>query len=90
MGDIYLNINAQNYLRMAQVGDTYQLVNLRNWEAVDSTTNNYFIEPDYHYTVLNEDGTAENGVVTVSDSGIVTAVGQGTAIVLVVFDAIAL
>ena len=35
---------------------------------MDTTTSNYFIEPDYHYTVLNEDGTAESGVVTVSEN----------------------
>ncbi len=87
VGDIYLNINAQGYLRLDAAGDTYQLVHLRNWEAIDSTTNNYFIEPDYHYTVLDLDGTAGSDVVTVSDSGVVTAVGEGTAIVLVTYDA---
>lgn len=90
VGDIYLNINAQGYLKLDEAGDTYQLVNLRNWEAVDSITNNYFIEPDYHYTVLNEDGTAGDGVVTVSDSGMMTAQGEGTAIVLVTYDAMTL
>ena len=88
VADIWLNINAQNYLKLAAVGDTYQLVNLRNWEAVDTTTNNYFIEPDYHYTVLNESGQPDTSVVTVSDSGLITATGNGTAIVLVTYDAI--
>ena len=87
VADIYLNINAQGYLKLDE-GDTYQLINLRNWEATDTVTNNYFIEPDYHYTVLNENGSASDSVVTVSDSGLVTAVGEGTAIVLVTYDAI--
>ena len=88
VADIWLNINAQNYLKLDAVDATYQLVNLRNWEAVDSITGNYFIEPDYHYTVINESGATDNSVVTVSDSGVVTAVGEGTAIVLVTYDAI--
>ena len=87
VADIYLNINAKGYLKLDKAGDTYQLVNLRNWEAVDTTTNNYFIEPDYHYTVINEDGTAGSDVVTVDENGLLTANKNGTAIVLVTYDA---
>ncbi len=85
VADIFLNINPQGYLSMTS-GDTYQLVNLRNWEAVNSTTANYFIEPDFHYTVVDESG-APSDVVTVSDSGLVTGNKAGTAIVLVTYDA---
>lgn len=88
VADIYLNINPQGYLKLDTAGDTYQLIPLRNWEAVDSTINNYFIEPDYHYEVVDVDGNADSSVVTVSDSGLVTAVGNGTAIVLVTYDAL--
>ena len=87
MADVFLNINAQGYLKLAGVGSTYQLVNIRNWQTVDSTTNNYFIEPDFHYAVIDENGSASSSVVTVSDSGLITAVGAGTAIVLVTYDA---
>ena len=88
VADVWLNINAKNYLKLSAVGSTHQLVNLRNWETTNSETENYFIEPDYHYTVLDENGQTSNSVVTVSDSGLVTAVGNGTAIVLVTYDAI--
>ncbi|MCR4963074.1 MAG: S-layer homology domain-containing protein [Firmicutes bacterium] len=87
MADVFLNINAQGYLRLADVGSSYQIVNLRNWEAVDSTTGNNFVEPDYHYTVIDENGRPSSNVVTVSDTGLINAVGQGTAIVLVNYDA---
>ncbi len=93
VADIYLNINnaqnyddAQNYLKL-NTGDTYQIVNLRTWEAADSITNNYFIEPDFHYTVLNESGQPSSNVVTVDGNGLLTAKGSGTAIVLVTYDA---
>ncbi|MDR2385156.1 MAG: T9SS type A sorting domain-containing protein [Tannerella sp.] len=85
VADIFLNINARGYLKLA-AGETKQIVNLRNWQAIDSDINNYFIEPDYHYTILNE-SAAEYVVVTVSPGGLVTAVGAGTAIVLVTYDA---
>ncbi len=86
VADIYLNINPQGHLKL-NVNDTYQIVNLRNWEAVDSTTANYFIEPDYHYTVIDENGEISNDVVIVDENGTVTAVNTGTAIVLVTYDA---
>ena len=88
VADIYLNINPQGYLRLTDMGNTYQIVNLRNWEAVDSTTNNYFIEPDYHYEVIDEAGSPSSNVVTIDENGLITAVGEGTAIVLVTYDAI--
>lgn len=88
VADIYLNINPQGYLKLNEVGDTYQLVNLRTWQATDTVTANYFIEPDYHYEVIDENGNADDSVVTVSDSGVVEAVGEGVAIVLVTYDAL--
>jgi hypothetical protein len=64
------------------------LVSIRVWQTVNSITGNYFIEPDYHYTVINENGQKDNSVVTVDENGKITAVGNGTAIVLVTYDAI--
>ncbi len=87
VADIFLNINERGHLRL-QTGKTFQIVSLRNWEAVDNIINNYFIEPDYRYTVLDEDGQANETVVTVDDNGLLTARSAGTAIVLVTYDAI--
>jgi hypothetical protein len=86
MADIFLNINPQGYLKLTG-GSTYQLINLRNWQAIDSDVNNYFLEPDYHYTVVNENGDEDNSVVTVSSDGLIRAGNAGTAIVLVTYDA---
>ncbi len=85
VADVYLNINDQHYLQM-NAGETYQIVNLRNWEAVDSVASNYFIEPDYHYTVIDENGAASD-VVTVNEAGVITANQAGTAMILVNYDA---
>jgi hypothetical protein len=87
VADLYLNINETGHLRLKQ-GDKYQLVNIRAWQAVDNIINNYFIEPDYRYEVINETGELATDVVTVSNDGLLTAVGSGTAIVKVGYDAL--
>ena len=86
VADIFLNINEKGYLQMSN-GDTKQLVAFRNWQAINTDVNNYFIEPDYHYIIIDENGQPNNSVITVNDKGLITAVGAGTAIVLVTYDA---
>ena len=86
VGDLFLNINERGHLQLANVGDTYDLLPLRNWELIDGITSNYFIEPDYHFTVLNLNGQEDQSVVKV-DHEMLTAVGQGSALVLVTYDA---
>lgn len=87
VGDLFLNINPAGHLKLANVGDTYDILPMRNWQLIESITNNYFIEPDYHFTVVNPNGQADNSVVKVENE-LLTAVGTGTAIVLVTYDAI--
>lgn len=87
VGDIFMNINPAGHLQLAGVGDTYDIMPMRNWELTNSITANYFIEPDFHFTVLNLNGQEDNSVVKVEDE-LLTAVGTGTAIVLVTYDAI--
>lgn len=86
VANIYLNINAQGYLKLDSE-ETYQLVPLRTWQAVKDTSGNYFFEPDYHFTVIDENGESSD-VVSVDENGLVTAEKDGTAIVLVTYDAL--
>ncbi len=86
VADIYLNINEKGHLKINK-GETYQIVNLRNWEAIDTIVNNYFIEPDYSYTVIDENGGSSD-VVEIDENGLLTAKKDGTAIVLVTYDSI--
>ena len=109
-GNIFVNVNAQGHLRL-DVGDTFMAHAMRSWELTDNQTNNYFIEPDFHYTVLTLDGQPSTGVIEVAPSGMsrcqrdpitgqeytnldpwatIRAVGKGTALVLVTYDAIGL
>lgn len=87
VADLFLNINAREHLRLAP-GQVYDLLPLRNWQAVNNTGDNYFVEPDYHYYVTDIKGNASSSVVTVSDDGTLLAVGNGTAIVTVTYDAL--
>lgn len=87
VGDLFLNINPAGHLKLANVGDTYDILPMRNWELTNTVTANYFIEPDFHFTVVNLNGEEDNSVIKVEDE-LLTAVGTGTAIVLVTYDAI--
>ncbi|MDD6189181.1 MAG: bacterial Ig-like domain-containing protein [Clostridiales bacterium] len=87
VADVYLNINPQNYLKL-NVGGTKQLIPLRNWQIIESSSNSFFVEPDYHYTILNEDlTTADTSIISIDENGLITANGAGTVIVLVTYDA---
>ena len=87
VGDLFLNINPAGHLKLTNVGDTYDILPIRVWQLIESITNNYFIEPDYHFTVVNLNGQEDNSVVKVENEQL-TAVGTGTAIVLITYDAI--
>jgi len=87
IADIFLNINEKGYLKLNK-GATFQLVGIRTWQTVNSITDNFFVEPDYHYAVVSENGLEDNTVASIDKNGVITAVGQGTAIVLVTYDAI--
>ena len=87
VADILTNINAEGHLKMKS-NDTYQLLNLRSWQLTDNSTNNYFIEPDFHYTAIGLDGQPSNTVIEIDENQTIKAKGQGTAIVQVTYDAI--
>ena len=86
VADVFININPQGHLILSPDA-TFQIINCRNWQAVDNDVNNYFIEPDFKYEVIKENGEPDNTVITVDDNGLITAIGEGTAIVLITYDA---
>lgn len=91
-GDILVNINEKGYKRMA-TGEKFNAHAMRNWELTSTVTGNYFIEPDFHYTIIGLDGKPADNILKVevepgSSWATISAVGKGTAIVLVTYDAI--
>lgn len=93
-GDIFMNINPKGFLQL-NTGDEYLLHCMRTWQATDNQTNNYFIEPEYHFTILDVNGTQVSDIVEIEKDPVsawfnVKALGEGTAIVLVTYDALCL
>ena len=90
VADLYMNVNAQGYLKLSS-GQSKDLYKARSWWATNcggwAMNTYYFLEPDYHYTVVDLDGKPASDVVTIDEKGKITAVGEGTAIVLVTYDA---
>lgn len=91
-GDIFVNVNERGH-KLMNIGDTFKAHAMRTWELTDNSTNNYFIEPDFHYTVVGLDGKPSTGIIEISQKpgsawANIKAVGSGTAIVLVTYDAI--
>ncbi|MBO4826729.1 MAG: hypothetical protein J5506_05795 [Prevotella sp.] len=93
VANILLNINPSGHLTM-QVGEERNLMAQRDWQIVSNVTENFFLEPDYHFTVTDLNGVADNTVVQLSETDThgspwtnLKAVGKGTALVRVTYDA---
>lgn len=89
VGDILLNINKQGHINMP-TGQKRQLLCMRSWQLTDTQVNNYFIEPDFHYKIVDVNGNEINDVIRINEKNEIEAIGNGTAIVLVTYDAIQL
>ena len=93
VADVYVNVNAQGHLKM-NVGNTRNLLAQRTWQLTNSITDNYYVDPDYRFKVVNLNGEEDASVIQLERSHTttdpwtrITAVGAGTAIVLVTYDA---
>ena len=89
LGDIYMNINNQGYIDL-DIGEVKALNMFRNWQAINSFTNDKIAIPDFEYEIVNIEG--DNVISIVPDANntgaaTMTATGEGTAIVLVTYDA---
>ena len=88
---IYLNINTKGYKNMA-VGETFELNSFRNWFAIESFMNAKVALPEMHYQVIDVNSNPSD-VVTItpnalnSNVAVMEAKHEGTAIVLVTYDA---
>ena len=88
--DMFLNIDDSNYLTLQQ-GDTFDLHAYRVTQAQKGATENYFIEPDFHYEIISGDS------VSISKEGspgneyaTLTAVSEGLTVIRVTYDAMKL
>ena len=91
VADIYLTSDERGYLSMKK-GEKYSLECFRNWQAIESFMNSKIAEPDFHYTVIDENGNPSNDVISVtpgahSEVAEIQAKSEGTALLLVTYDA---
>ncbi len=91
---VLLNINQQNHLSLA-VGQTKTLKAYRTWQIITYSYQNHIIEPDFHFNILSGDDVVSLAPYanqpTTNASGnwrTLTAIGEGTAVVEVTYDAI--
>jgi hypothetical protein len=65
------------------VGDSFDVLALRNWQIVNDSSNNYTVSPDFHYQVISG-----SDVASIDEAGKITANDAGTALIAVTYDAI--
>jgi len=93
VADVYLTINAKGYINMNQ-GTDFKFYAFRNWLPVESFMNSQVIEPDFHYKVIDIEGTniieinKDQSLTSSRNSATITAKKSGTALVLVTYDAV--
>ena len=91
VADLYLTGNEKGCISL-NVGDTYKLEAFRNWQAIEGIGNAKTAEPDFHYTVIGVNGEQSTDIIKVvtkenSAEAEIQALSNGTAIVLVTYDA---
>ena len=91
---VLLNINQQNHLSL-ELGEAKTIKAYRTWQIIDLTYNNHIIEPDFHFNILSGEDVISLEPIenqpTTNGSGNwqkLTAIGEGTAVVEVTYDAI--
>ncbi len=78
--NLLTNVGADGVLSMEK-GESFSLVAMRAWQAVDNITGNYFFEPDFHYEVFGNEGGIE-----ITKDGVITAKQDGAYFVTVTYD----
>lgn len=89
LGDIYMNINNQGYVNL-NVGDVKGLNMFRNFQAINSYINDKISLPDFKYEIIDIEGKDVISIIPDkynSAAATLTAKSEGTAIVLVTYDA---
>ncbi len=79
--NVLTNVNDSKYLEL-QTGETFEFFLHRDWQAINSITGNYYVDPDYHYEVVCGDS------VTVDEEGLVQAVKPGISVIKITYDAL--
>jgi hypothetical protein len=86
--NLYMNVNDAQHLVLAP-GETFRLIPIRVWQAMEGVTENYFIEPDYTVEFL---GGADAGIISCQWGGApgleyaeLTGIKPGVAVIRVTY-----
>ena len=63
-------------------GESFDIWASRAWQAINADTDNYYVDPDFHYTLISGDS------IKIREDGRVTAVGDGVSVVQITYDAL--
>ncbi len=73
------------------VGEYFDLVPLRGWQAISNSSDNEYVDPEWHYTVIGGDTSVASVEITEDDAigqyGRIHANGTGTVLVAFWYDA---
>ena len=79
--NLFLNAPDSKHISL-DVGETFEITAFRSWQMVDEVATNYYVDPEYHYAVMEGDGAVEID----EENGVITAVKKGTSVVKVTYD----
>ena len=79
--NLFLNVPDSKHISL-NVGETFEITAFRSWQIVDDAAANYYVDPEYHYAVMEGDGAVEVD----EENGVITAVKKGTSVVKVTYD----
>ena len=75
------NINARKFLEL-EVGEAKDLWFSRAWQAINTITDNQYVNPENHFYILEGDS------VKIDEYGVVTGVKKGVSVIAMTYDAL--
>ncbi len=80
-----LNATGSFFLELKK-GEEFRLKSYRTWQIIDSDAGNYFIEPDWHYEIMEHDG--DEASVSIDEKGLIQAKREGISVIKITYDPI--
>ena len=75
------NINARKFLEL-EVGEAKDLWFSRAWQAINTITDNQYVNPENHFYILEGDS------VKIDEYGVVTGIKKGVSVIAMTYDAL--
>ena len=83
--NLLTNAPNSNFIEL-QTGEEFELYLFRSWQAVNSETGNYYVDPDYHLEVISGDSVALTNPYYAGAT--IKAVKSGVSVIRITYDAL--